>query len=108
MIQKIQTLQRRLISKTEEIVEKDMLLEGKEQLYQDMKNILRLQPGPEVALEKNALQHSVKDKKRQLKAMASELNMLQAQVNEFKYVMEHKDRELNAIKRKLYVSKRKE
>ena len=84
MIQKIQTLQKRLIAKTEEIVEKDMVIRAKEQLYQDVKNILRLQPGPEVAVEKNVLEHNLKEKKRQMKAMASELNMLQAQVNEYK------------------------
>jgi hypothetical protein len=33
MIQKIQTLQKRLISKTEEAVEKDLLIQEKEKLY---------------------------------------------------------------------------
>lgn len=35
MIQKIQTLQKRLIAKTEEVVEKDLLLQEKEKLYVD-------------------------------------------------------------------------
>ena len=33
MIQKIQTLQKRLIMKTEEVVEKDLLIQEKEKLY---------------------------------------------------------------------------
>ena len=49
MIQKIQTLQKRLISKTEEVVEKDLLIQEKEKLYVELKNILARQPGPEVA-----------------------------------------------------------
>ena len=48
MIQKIQTLQR-LISKTEEVVEKDLLIQEKEKLYMELKAILARQPGPEVA-----------------------------------------------------------
>merc|ERR1711865_727077 len=49
MIQKIQTLQQRLIKKTEEVVEKDMLIQEKERLYIELKKILARQPGPEVA-----------------------------------------------------------
>lgn len=49
MIQKIQTLQKRLIAKTEEVVEKDLLIQEKEKLYMELKNILARQPGPEVS-----------------------------------------------------------
>ena len=45
MIQKIQTLQKRLIMKTEEVVEKDLLIQEKEKLYVELKNILARQPG---------------------------------------------------------------
>ena len=49
MIQKIQTLQKRLIKKTEEVVEKDVIIQEKEKLYMELKNLLARQPGPEVA-----------------------------------------------------------
>merc|ERR1712150_16275 len=49
MIQKIQTLQKRLIQKTEEVVEKEILIKEKEKLYMELKQILARQPGPEVA-----------------------------------------------------------
>ena len=49
MIQKVQTLQKRLIGKTEEVVEADLLIQEKEKLYVELKNILARQPGPEVA-----------------------------------------------------------
>ena len=49
MLQKIQTLQKRLIKKTEEVVEKDVLIQEKEKLYVELKNLLARQPGPEVA-----------------------------------------------------------
>ena len=40
--------------------------------------------------------------------MASELNMYQAQVNEYKYEQEKLTRELTELKRKYYSQKRKE
>ena len=108
MIQKIQTLQKRLISKTEEVVEKDLLITEKEKLYVELKNILARQPGPEVAEQLSVYQSSLRNKTRQMKSMASELNMYQAQVNEFKYEIERLTRELQDVKRKYYEQKRRE
>ncbi len=48
MILNIKALQRRLIAKTEEVIECDMLIHEKEKLYVQLKNILARQPGPEV------------------------------------------------------------
>ena len=43
-----------------------------------------------------------------MKAMASELNMYQAQVNEYKYEIERLTRELQDMKRKYFEQKRRE
>eukprot|EP00742_Colponemidia_sp_Colp-10_P001279 GILJ01001378.1.p1 GENE.GILJ01001378.1~~GILJ01001378.1.p1 ORF type:complete len:869 (-),score=252.53 GILJ01001378.1:154-2760(-) len=108
MIQKIQTLQKRLIAKTEEVVEKDLLIQEKEKLYVELKNILARQPGPEVAEQLSIYQQNLKEKTRQMKAMASELNMYQAQVNEYKYEIERLARELQEVKRKYFEQKRRD
>merc|ERR1719387_463252 len=108
MIQKIQTVQKRLIAKTEEVVEKDMLIQEKEKLYVELKNILARQPGPEVAEQLSIYQQNLRDKTRQMKAMASELNMYQAQVNEYKYEIERLSRELQDVKKKYYETKRRD
>merc|ERR1712178_288752 len=108
MIQKIQTLQKRLISKTEEVVEKDLLIQEKEKLYVELKNILARQPGPEGAEQLSIYQQNLRDKTKTMKAMASELNMYQAQVNEYKYDMERLTRELQDTKRRYYEQKRRE
>lgn len=94
LIMKVQTLQKRLIAKTEEVVEKDLLIQEKEKLYVELKNILARQPGPEVAEQLNIYQASLREKTKQLKAMASELNMAKANVNEHKYEIERLTREL--------------
>ncbi len=108
LIQKIQTLQRRLIAKTEEVVEKGLIIQEKEKLYSELKAILARQPGPEVAEQLTVYQQNLKKKSIQLKAMASELNMYQAQVNEYKYEQEKLSRELTDMKKKYYQQKRKE
>jgi len=108
MVQKIQALQKRLISKTEEVVEKDLLIQEKDKLYVELKNILARQPGPEVAEQLSIFQQGLRDKTKSMKAMASELNMYQAQVNESKYEMEKLTRELQDVKRKYYEQKRRE
>ena len=77
MIRKIHSLQKQLIGKTEEVVEKDLLIQEKEKLYVELKNILARQPGPEVAEQLSVYQQNLKEKTRQMKAMASELNMYQ-------------------------------
>jgi len=108
MLQKIQALQKRLISKTEEVVEKDLLIQEKDKLYIELKNILARQPGPEVAEQLSIYQQGLRDKTKSMKAMASELNMYQAQVNEYKYEMEKLTRELQDVKRQYYEQKRRE
>jgi chromosome segregation ATPase len=108
LIQKIQTLQRRLISKTEEVVEKGLVIQEKEKLFVELKAVMARQPGPEVAEQLAVYQQNLKKKTIQMKAMASELNMYQAQVNEYKYDQERLSREVTELKRKYYVQKRKE
>ena len=53
-------------------------------------------------------QQNLKEKTNQMKAMAAELNMYQAQVNEYKYEKERMIRELQELKRKYYEQRRKE
>lgn len=108
MIQKIHTLQKRLISKTEEVVEKELLIQEKEKLYLELKHILARQPGPEVAEQLSIYQQTLKEKTKQMKAMASELNMYESQVNEYKYEIERIARELQEVKKKYFMQKKKE
>ena len=108
LILKIQMLQKRLIAKTEEVVEKGIVIQEKDKLYNELKAILARQPGPEVAEQLGAYQHTLKQKTRQMKAMASELNMCQAQVNEYRYEIERVTRELQDVKNKYYKQKRKD
>ncbi|ETW07089.1 hypothetical protein H310_03159 [Aphanomyces invadans] len=108
MIQKIQTLQKRLIQKTEEVVEKDLIVHEKDKLYVELKNILARQPGPEVAEQLSVYQQTLRDKDKQLKALLSEQNMFQSKENELKFEIERLARELHDVKRKYYKMKLEE
>lgn len=108
MIQKIHTLQKRLIAKTEEVVEKELLIQEKEKLYLELKHILARQPGPEVAEQLQIYQQTLKEKTKQMKATASELNMYESQVGEYKYEIERIARELQEVKKKYFMQKKKE
>lgn len=107
LIQKVQSLQRRLIQKTEEVVEKELMIQQKEKMYGELKTILARQPGPEVLEQINAYQLAIKEKTTQLKAMASELNMYQAQVAEYKYEIERLQKEMLTLKKRYFEQKKK-
>ncbi|XP_036592330.1 cilia- and flagella-associated protein 58 isoform X2 [Trichosurus vulpecula] len=108
LIQKIHTLQKRLISKTEEVVEKELILQEKEKLYVELKHILARQPGPEAAEQLQLYRHTLREKTKQLKVLSSELNMYESQSQEYKYEIERLANELLNVKKKYLTQKRKE
>ena len=73
LIQKIQSLQKRLIAKTEEVSEKDVLIQEKEKLYIELKNILAKQSGPDVTEKLNKYEVNLKERRKQLREMVAEL-----------------------------------
>merc|ERR1712193_271637 len=108
LLQKVKTLQSRLIHKSEEVLEKDLQIQEKEKLYVELKSILARQPGPEVAESVAQYQQSLKEKTKGMKSMAAELNMYHAQVNDYKDEIERLTRELQDMKRKYFDQKRRE
>lgn len=74
----------------------------------ELKQILARQPGPEVAEQLSIYQQTLKEKTKQMKGMSSELNMYEAQVKEYKYEIERLAKELQEVKKKFYMQKRKD
>ena len=91
-----------------QVVEKELLIQEKEKLYMELKQILARQPGPEVAEQLSIYQQTLKEKTKQMKGMSSELNMYEAQVKEYKYEIERLAKELQEVKKKYYMQKRKD
>merc|ERR1712048_184134 len=108
MIQKVKTLQKRLIAKTEEEVEKDLLIQEKEKLHKELTGILEKQPGPEVMEQLEVYQENLAAKTKQMKAMQTELKTYQAQVGDYKDEIERLTRELQEVKKKYFEQKKRE
>ncbi|NWS95057.1 CFA58 protein, partial [Mionectes macconnelli] len=108
LIQKVQRLQKRLINKTSEVIEKEFLLQEKEKLYVELRQVLARQPGPEATEQLQHYRHSLREKTKQLKVLSSELNMYEAQSKEYKREIEKLNNELNNVKKKYLSQKRKE
>jgi chromosome segregation ATPase len=84
MILKVKSLQKQLIAKTEEVVEKDASIQEKEKLYVQLKNIIARQPGPEVAEQLAWYSQNLKEKTAHMKQMMIELEMYHNQVQDLR------------------------
>lgn len=69
MIKRIHTLQKRLLNKTEEVVQKELQIEEKERFYVELKQTLARKPGPEVAEQMFIYQSALKEKQAVLKVI---------------------------------------
>ena len=103
----MKTLQKRLISKTEQVVNCDLLLQEKEKLYVELQDILAKQPGPRVAAQVSSYQTALKDLTGTMKSVAAELNMNHAQISDYQYEIERVQQELAETKRRYYDQKRR-
>jgi hypothetical protein len=107
LVQKAQVLQRRLIAKTEAVVERDLQLADKDKEVAALREQLNGAPGPEVVEQLAAVRIALNDRTRELKAVASEVNMAQAQVAEFKFEADRAARELAEAKAALFATQRR-
>lgn len=102
MIQKVKSLQKLLIAKTEEVVEKDQLIQEKERLYVQLKNIIARQPGPEVAEQLQWYGQNLKEKTAHMKQMKEELDMYHNQVQNLRDEIERYNNDFIAIKKEYF------
>merc|ERR1712151_1445375 len=72
------------------------------------RNLLSKQPGPEHVEEMAKQQTSLKEKTKQMKAMAAELNMYHAQLSDYKDEIERLTKELQDTKRRYYEQRHRE
>ncbi|NXQ06791.1 CFA58 protein, partial [Vidua macroura] len=108
LILKVQRLQKRLISKTGEVIEKEFLLQEKEKLYVELRHVLARQPGPEAREQLQQYRNILREKMKQIKALSSELSMCEMQSKEYKNEIERLNNELLEVKKKYLSQKRKE
>lgn len=105
-IKQIQELQKEVISKADEVVQCDLLIQEKEKVYMELKAIISRQPGPEVEEQLLTYQQVVKDKNKQLIAMNDELEMYREQVNTYKDELMGLNGKMDTIKKKWIKAKK--
>jgi len=108
LIQKVRTLQRRLIEKTEDVAKKDFVIQEKERMHKKLQSDLKKQPGPEIEEQLEMYQETYAAKMKQMKAMQAELQTYQAQAGDYKDEIDRLTRELQEVKKKYYEQKKRE
>ncbi|KAM8835494.1 cilia- and flagella-associated protein 58-like [Synchiropus picturatus] len=106
LIQKIQSLQKRLIAKTRELEEQYFLHEEKEKLYVELKQILARQPGPDAAEQIQLCHKALRDKNKKIQALAAKLSMQDAKMSEYRSDMQTMNEEMTTVKKKYFSQKR--
>lgn len=108
MIKKVQIYQKKLIRKTEESTRLQILLGEKEKLYLQLRSLTAKLPGPEVLQTLADLKRSISEKYKQIKQLASDLNMYHCMFDEEKITNSRLIRELNETKQLYYATRRRE
>lgn len=83
LMTKIQSLQKRLISKTEEVIEKEKVVDQKEKQLKDLREIMNRQPGIEEGKQIPVLSDNLKQKSIQMNAMQGEIIIYEKHLQEY-------------------------
>uniref|UniRef100_A0A3Q3D917 Cilia and flagella associated protein 58 n=1 Tax=Hippocampus comes TaxID=109280 RepID=A0A3Q3D917_HIPCM len=106
LIQKVHTLQRRLINKTEDFEEQEFLLQEKEKLYVELQHILARQPGAEALEQLQHCQWTLRERTKKLMALTAEVRVLDSKMNEYKSENQKLITELADLKKKYFTQKK--
>lgn len=99
---KINLLQKRLISKTEECVEKEIIIQDITKELADCKKSAAKKPEMEIEESIRTYKKALKEKTQQMKAIAGERNMFEGQILELKNENEKVKRDLKDFQIKYY------
>jgi hypothetical protein len=106
-IGQVQQLQKQLIVFSDKITQNELLIQEKEKIYMELKNVIGRQPGPEVEEQILVYQQTLKDKFKQLSSMDMELEMYIEQVARFKEDIGSMDAKMNKLIKKWIKIRRK-
>ncbi|KAM3134290.1 hypothetical protein pb186bvf_013575 [Paramecium bursaria] len=108
LMTKIQSLQKRLIQKTEEVVYKEKLVNEKEKDLKNLKDEMKRKPGLEEERMIPIYEENLRQKDQQMTAMQQELNMYQSHINEYKLEINRINSELQITKKRYFDQKKRE
>lgn len=97
LIQRIQSLQKRVLESRDLIRVKEAAIADKEKEYSKLKDVLARQPSPEIADAISSYQSMLKAKTKQLRALESELDAYRGRVDEYKREMARVSESIEAL-----------
>lgn len=100
LIQKIQSLQKRLISRNEDIVDRELSLAEKEKQVADLRASLARQPGADVIDEARSLKVELQKKTKIIQSLAAERNMFVTDNEQVRAQMDAMAQELHEARKK--------
>jgi chromosome segregation ATPase len=108
MMTKIQSIQKRLIAKTEEVRIKEGQLEQREQELKSLQEVLKRQPSVEEERMIPVYEDTLDQKQRQVQSMRDEIENYDETILEYKIEYERLQKELQTYKQKFFTQKKRE
>ena len=108
LMTKIQSIQKRLIAKTEEVKKKEQEYENKEKELRSLQEILMRQPSIEEEKMVPVYEDNLLQKQRQIEAMKEEIDNYEETMSEFTIEAERLRKELQTYKKKFFFQKKRE
>ena len=107
LLKRVATLQKRLITKTEEVAKTGLLIQQKEQAYNDLKQLLERRPGQDVAEQLAVYQSNLKDKKRNCRQVEEEVLRYKQEVSDHRNVLRSLHTRMDELKQLYFVEARR-
>ncbi|XP_063369056.1 cilia- and flagella-associated protein 58-like [Cydia amplana] len=106
LTQKLRVTQKKVLAQSEMLVLKDRELKETKNLYTAVKDMLALQPSPEIQQTLNATQRALAQRTSKIKCLIAELNMREQQVSDQRLEIKRITDDLSSFKQKYYEMKR--
>ncbi|XP_047539551.1 cilia- and flagella-associated protein 58-like [Vanessa atalanta] len=106
LTQKLRLTQKKVLAQSEMLVLRDRELKETKNLYSAVKDMLALQPSPEIQQTLNRTQRALAQRTTKMKCLIAELNMRERQVTDLRLELDRVNGELNSSKQKYFDMKR--
>ncbi|XP_075986652.1 cilia- and flagella-associated protein 58-like isoform X1 [Anticarsia gemmatalis] len=106
LTQKLRLTQKKVLAQSEMLVLKDRELKETKNLYSAVKDMLALQPSPEIQITLNRTQRALTQRTSKMKCLIAELSMREQQVTDQRLELDRVNAELQSFKQKYYEMKR--
>ncbi|XP_050681914.1 cilia- and flagella-associated protein 58-like [Leptidea sinapis] len=103
---KLRLTQKKVLAQSEMLVLKDRELKETRNLYSAVKDMLALQPSPEIQQTLNKTQRALAQRTNKMKCLLAELSMREKQVSDLRLELERVQQELACVKQNYFDMKR--